>query len=139
MNKIPNNLVWWLFVGIFHPTKKIPRFPTRDYFGIFPGFFRDFQIPIPIPRIPRFSGFCAQNFFGIFSRFSNPNPDPRDSGIFGILRSGFFGNFSRVSNPDPREFLGFFTRDFFQNFGIFGIFRSSPKLKIPIPNLEYII
>ena len=42
--------------------KKNPESPR--FFGIFLlGFFRDFQIPIPIPGIPRFSGFSdlAQN------------------------------------------------------------------------------
>ena len=39
----------------------------RDFsLGIFSEFSRDFQIPIPIPGISEFLGFCTRDFFGIF-------------------------------------------------------------------------
>ena len=69
-------------------------------------------------------------------KIKNPEkiPNPGNFGILGIFRDfqiripipGISG-FSEFLNPDPD------TRDF----GIFGIFRSNPKLKIPISNKSH--
>ena len=82
------------------------------------------------------------NFLGYFIYWAPPLRD------FGIFLSGFFfGNFSGFSNSDPdsRDFSGFSYREpghrGNRDFGIFVIlrsgnsrdFRSSTKLKIPIP------
>ena len=53
------------------PSQKKPRSPgfwdLRDFpLGIFPGFFRNFQIQIPISGISGFSGLGSRDFFGIF-------------------------------------------------------------------------
>ena len=71
-------------------------------FGIFHlRFFRDFEIPIPIPGISGFFGVCNRAFFGVFRGLKIPIPIP---GIFGF--SEFFnrdfslGIFSGFCNPD---------------------------------------
>ena len=84
---------------------------------------RDFQIQIPIPGILVFLEFRSQDFSGFFEVFISPfrSPGFRDSRDFAL------GIFSGFSNPDPDP----------RNFEIFGISRSSPKLKIPIPKKSH--
>ena len=120
----------------FHFPNPIPgisgfsEFFTRDFFGIFQkfqnpdpdhrdfgfflsGFFRDFQIPIPIPGISNPTKKIS------IPGFSFSNPDPRD---LGILHSGFPGFFWTFKIPIPfLGILGFFFLDFF------GIFKSRSR------------
>ena len=93
----------WPFLGI----SEFSKFFTREFFGIFSGFYGIFKSQ---SRSPGFRDF--RDFSGFLRGFKIPVP------IRGILR------FSGFSNPDPDP----------RDFGIFWIFRSRPKLKIPIPN-----
>ena len=57
------------------PEKINPDPGNSGIFGIFhSGFFRDFQIPIPIPRI--------SGFLGFFDLAQNKNPDPEANSVF---------------------------------------------------------
>ena len=89
-----------------------------DYHSIIPEvlFCRNIPTHEKKSRSRGFSGFFNRDFFGIFkSRSRSP---------------GFLG--SRFKNPDPiPSILG---SPVFWDPRNFGIFRSSPKLKIPIPN-----
>ena len=69
-----------------------------EFFGIFSEFFRNFQIQNPIPGISGFTGFLQRFHISI-------------PGISGFFTRNFFWIFKSL-----------------ENFGIFGIFRSSPKI-----------
>ena len=82
-----------LFVGISHPTEKIPIPGIKKS----PGY--------PEEKKDKFS----RDFFWIFwifSSFSNSDPDPRD---FGIFQSGFFRDFKiPILIPEVSRFSEFF-------------------------------
>ena len=94
---------------------------SRGVFGIYSGFFRDFQISISISGILGFSGFCIQDFFGIFKlAFS------------GFHTRDFFGIFkSRSRSPGFRYFRYFQIKPKIENSYPKSLESGSRKNSIP--------
>ena len=103
---------YWIFYGI----SRLSGFLTRDFFWDFLGIFKSRSRSTGFWNFRKF----ALGIFSDFLRFSYPHSDPRDFGIFWIFRMGFVWDF-QIPVPNPGIS------------GILGVFRSSPKLKVPIP------
>ena len=86
--------------------------PDPRDFGIFgnfhSGFFRDFEIPIPILGISGFLGVRTRDFFGVFRGFKIPIPIPGIFGFSEFFTRDFFGILkSRSRSLGFRDFLEF--------------------------------
>ena len=100
-----------IFSGLLNPDPDTRDFEISRIFHS--GFFRGFQIPIPISVILEFSGFFTRDFCEVFISRSRSSV----FGFFGIFHSGFFRGFHiPIPIPGISKFSGFFTRDFFRIF-----------------------